>query len=167
MRRPLVLSVALAVSGCEDPCEPDEFEQNDTETEISDLGPISDSGSHVTHELTLHDPSDVDWFTFVTVDGGIDGNPEVWVNVDGGDADIELQLTFSCSGDPIEYFSCSGTPAEESGCVARGKNPSLRFGYDCEGSLFDSSDNGIVILSVRRLDAPEACASYNLEISVD
>ncbi|NUO51488.1 MAG: hypothetical protein HOV80_21750 [Polyangiaceae bacterium] len=148
MRRPVVLAMVLAVSGCADPCEPDEYEGNDAETEVTDLGSISDSGNHITYELTLHSPDDADWFTFVTVDGGIDGNPEVWINVDGGDADIELELSFSCSGDPIEYFSCSGSPTDD-GCVDRGKNPSLRFGYDCEGSLFDSTDNGIVILSVR------------------
>jgi hypothetical protein len=157
---------ALAVSGCTDPCEPDEFEQNDTETEITDLGAISDSGNQVTLELSLHDPADVDWFTFVAADGGIDGNPQVWINVDGGDAELELQLTFDCSGDPIEYFSCSGS-STNSGCTASGQNPGVQFGYDCEGSLFDSTDNGIVLLSVRRLDAPEACASYDLEISVD
>jgi hypothetical protein len=167
MRRPLVLATVLAVCGCADPCEPDDFEQNDAETEISDLGSISDSGNHSTYELTLHSPDDVDRFTFATVDGGIDGNPEVWVNVDGGDTDIELQLSFSCSGDPIEFFSCSGSSTEDGGCIARGRNPTLSFGYDCEGDLFDSTDNGIVILSVRRLEGPEACASYDLEISVD
>lgn len=166
MRRPLVLAMVLAVSGCADPCEPDELEQNDDETEVTDLGSISDSGNHVNYELTLHSPDDVDWFTFKTIDRGTDGNPEVWINVDGGDAEIELELSFACSGDPIEFFSCSGSPTDK-GCVARGKNPNLSFGYDCEGGLFDSTDNGNVILAVRRLDSPEACAAYNLEISVD
>ncbi len=165
MRR-LVWMVAAFSWGCADPCEPDEHEGNDTQEEAADLGPISDAGNEVGLQLTLHHQGDEDWFTFLVTDGGIDGNPEVRIKADG-DAELELAVTFACSGDPTEFFSCSGSANGEEGCAARGTSPALGFAYDCEGSFFDSTDNGTVVLRVTRLDTPESCAAYDLEIFVD
>lgn len=154
-----LLVTSAILTGCAEPCVPDELEPNDTRETAAELQSFSDSGTSQLFHLTLHDAGDEDWFTFPILDQGLDGNPEVWITVEGdGAAELELSGTFTCSdgggggtvGEPI---------AEE---------PSIHFTTSCPGGgLFDDDDSGTLVLHVKQHGHAAMCMTYDLRISVD
>ncbi|NUP13093.1 MAG: hypothetical protein HOW73_44195 [Polyangiaceae bacterium] len=157
--------LAAATTGCIDPCEPDEHEGTD-DSVPSDLGSFSDSGTRETfNNLTFSSADDEDFFVFRTVDGGIDGNPEVFITADSNES-LEITTMLTCAGEAPPW-TCD-EPGSESACrVAFGEEAFLDLTYDCEGGFFDDTDNAVVVLRVRRTEPAETCATYDLEIFVD
>lgn len=150
---------SLALAGClGDPSVPDAFEPS-SEAMPADLNAFSDSGTNADLDLTLHDANDEDAFVFDILDQGIDGNPEVFIAVDGdGAADLAVTLDFQCD--------------DGSGNAKRqdvGARVDLAFTTSCPGGgFFDDDDSGTAILTVRR--APGSSTQpmfYDLRIHVD
>lgn len=157
--RPLLLASALGMTACVgDPSQPDEFEPNSVAAP-SALGNFSDSGTHQTFDLTLHDGVDEDAFTLTISDGGIDGNPEVSIFANGdGTSELALTVDFDCSDDSGGHTS-----------TQEGPDAGIAFTTSCPGGGFLSDDDsGSATITVRRKPgASTAPMFYELTIDVD
>jgi hypothetical protein len=152
------------------PCDgPDKYEPNDSPSAARDLGNFTDDPDSTMHlDLTLPGGTDVDFFRFKVLDRGFGGNPIVTVSAPEG---YEVTTWFTCtSGSPVN-FSCSrGKENDEpsvtssTGCINIQPSGSVSSSTDCSGT---DTDDGTVLLRVRRLDTSNQCASaFNITIEV-
>lgn len=85
---------------------PDEFEPNETEAQSAVLDEESDEMTDSAYFLSLHTPTDVDFFKVHVVDQGIDGNPSITIAVDTDDAISNIPaiaVSYTCdSGQPLD-----------------------------------------------------------------
>lgn len=172
----VVLSLAAAASaGCSSttsgpPCDPDEYEGNDTPDAAKDLGEFTDdpdSSQRLT--LSITSGSDVDFFRLRARDRGLGGDPIVTVS---GPEGYEITTWFSCaSGSPQPNFECGrgevvteGDVSPGPGCKSVAPSASVTSVTDCSGT---SDDDGTVLIRVRRADASPSCTNYEITIEIE
>lgn len=146
----------------------DEFEPNDSLAQVATLEEESDEMTDSAYFLTLHDASDVDFFTFHVVDQGIDGNPEVIIALDSPAAGAlpGMFIGYTCdSGQPLDGAAGETIPVscEDSldTCGVDQTGYAFTFTPQCK-----SNDDSVqVIVQVAATDAQPH--DYSLQIFVD
>lgn len=170
----VLMGTALGLSGCEGcsspACSTDVIEPGISE----DFGVMSDQGSHQNVVRSIDVSDDVDAFLFRAKDEGIDGNPEITVDVSSQeDVPLEVVAEVHCIGRNMTAFSCGGTDKVPSGdsasCKGSGTGVSFDITYDCEDTALEDTDDAAVSLTVSApgLASDVGCLGYELTVDVD
>lgn len=166
---------AVVLLGCSSetagpPCDTaDKYEPNDSASAAKELGGFTDDpDSSLRVDVTVHTNSDVDFFKFRVTDQGFGGDPNVTISAPEG---YEVTTWFSCTRGNVKTSTCiAGKEVDEpsvfagKGCQNVQPSGAVSMTTDCDA---DDSDDGTVLLRVRRLDASNTCSSkfdFTLEV---
>lgn len=168
-----LVGTALGLSGCEGcnapQCTTDVIEPAAAE----DLGVMSDQEAHRNLYRSIDVSDDVDAFQIQVVDEGLDGNPEITLDLQSlSDENLEFTVEVRCVGRDMTSFSCGGSDKVPSGvgasCTGSGTGISFDINYDCDDALGDTDNADVrLIVSAPGLSPDFGCLGYELTVDVD
>jgi hypothetical protein len=154
----LAVVSAMWLASCA-PCAEDELEPNGSDSP-AEGGEISFELNEL--DINFHDQSDIDCVAYVLNGPSQAEDPRVYVELKGGEEEIDLSITFACaSGDPAT-FVCDGESPEEPACAKSGKEPSLGFTYDCDAADDAQLGDASIVVCATRPAAEKLCVDYTI-----
>jgi hypothetical protein len=154
-------------------CAPDGREPNDSLTNPTmhpgELDDSRDPPDVVYEDLTIHQPTDIDWIRFSIVDGTDLGNPKITVTLDRvpAGATYELSAFYVCARGSDATSCRAGTPDTEvgHGCRTSGSGAmNVELATDCDH--FSTDDSGTLLVRVRATTWSGSCDPYRLTVRV-
>jgi hypothetical protein len=151
-------------SGAPSGTNEDEFEPNESVSQAAQLDEESDEQTSDAYFLTLHDPSDIDFFKFHVVDQGVDGNPSITIALDSPRDLVDEQfpamlVTYECDSTHLSTtVSCDDS---SSTCGVDATGYAYTFSTQCKSN----DDSVTVLLEIAAIDGKTH--DYSLQIFVD